>query len=81
MSAIIAGNSCKKCGKGHYLSLGHPKWYDDVIKRCLPKSDNFLQFEKLARSGTCLGCFIEENEGSLPFSGFWSALRKIERIV
>jgi len=80
VSAIIAGKSCKKCKKDYYLSLGHPKWYDDVVKRCLPKSDNFLQFERLARSGMCLGCFIKENEESLPFSGFWSALRNINSI-
>lgn len=66
MSAIIAGNSCKKCGKKYYLSLGHPKWYDDVMKRRLPKSDEFIKFEKMALSGMCPGCYMKENEESMP---------------
>jgi hypothetical protein len=66
MSAIIAGNSCKKCKKPYYLSLGHPKWYDDSMKRRLPKSDEFLKFEKMALSGMCPRCYMEENKECLP---------------
>lgn len=76
MSAIIAGNSCKKCEKKYWLSLGHPKWYDDVMKRRLPKSDNFLVFEKIVRSGMCFRCFVKENKKTIPFSGFWSAVKE-----
>lgn len=76
MSAIIAGNSCKICGKKYRLSLGHPKWYDDVVKKRLPKSDEFLVFEKMCRSGMCFNCFMKENRESLPFSGFWSAIKR-----
>lgn len=60
MSAIIAGNACKKCGKKYWISFGHPKWYDDVIKRRAPKNETFLQFEKMARSDLCFKCFISQ---------------------
>lgn len=66
MNAIIAGKPCKKCGKKYYLSLGHPKWFDDVMKRHLPKSDEFLKFEKMAASGMCPKCYMEGHKESLP---------------
>ncbi len=68
MSAIITGSSCKKCKRKYYLSLGHPKWYDDVVKRRMPKSNNYLQFERMAVSGMCLSCFVEENRETITFS-------------
>ncbi len=68
MSAIITGSSCKKCKRKYYLSLGHPKWYDDVIKRGMSKSDNFLAYEKLCKSGMCPSCFV--NKGSVAIPSF-----------
>lgn len=58
MSAIIAGKACKKCGKEYYLSLGHPRWYDDVVKRGKPKSDHYREWEEMKKSGKCPNCFI-----------------------
>ena len=69
MSAIILGNSCRKCKREYYLSLGHPKWYDDVVKRRMPKSDDYLQFERVAVSGMCLSCYVEKHVKSLSMEG------------
>lgn len=44
MSAIISGTSCKGCGKKYWYSLGHPKWYDDVVKRDLEASKQFIRY-------------------------------------
>ena len=57
MSAIIAGKSCKRCGEKFYVSLGHPKWYDDVVKRGKPPCSKFERFESMRKSGMCYNCF------------------------
>jgi len=62
MSAIIAGKSCKRCGNPFYVSLGHPDWYDDVIKRGLPATERYDNFCILRQSGMCLDCFAETME-------------------
>jgi len=59
MSAIIAGKSCKNCKKRYSVSFGHPKWYDDVIKRGKPENATFKRFRRIAQSGLCLDCFVE----------------------
>lgn len=58
MSAIIAGEHCKVCGKPYWYSFGHPKWYDDVVKRKMLKSNAFKRFESIRRSGMCVRCFL-----------------------
>jgi len=62
MSAIVAGKSCKKCKKEYWVSLGHPKWYDDVMVRRLPESENFSEYKKLTKSGMCLACFLRDTK-------------------
>lgn len=57
MSAIVAGNKCKKCGCKYFSSFGHPKWYDDVVKRGLPKPPIYLEFEDFRKSGKCEACY------------------------
>lgn len=57
MSVIISGESCVSCKKSFWVSLGHPKWYDDVIKRGMPKNENYLRLEKIAKSGKCPECY------------------------
>ncbi len=69
MSAIIAGKSCRKCKREYYLSLGHPKWYDDVIKRRMPTAADYLQFERVAVSGMCPRCSVEKHVKSLSMDG------------
>lgn len=60
MSAIIAGKECKKCKKEYYVSFGHPKWFDDVMKRRLPENKEFKKFKKCQQSGLCLVCINKE---------------------
>ena len=60
MSATIAGESCKKCGDEYYVSLGHPKWFDDVIKRDLPFNDTWKAFCRFAASGECPDCYLSD---------------------
>ena len=57
MSAVVAGKSCKQCKKPYYVSFGHPKWFDDVVKRGMPKSELYKQFEELRHSGMCPQCY------------------------
>jgi len=59
MSAIIAGKACKECGQEYYISFGHPKWYDDVVKRNLPPSDDYKAFRKFQTSGKCPNCYLK----------------------
>lgn len=58
MSAIITGEACKECGRKYWVSLGHPKWYDDVMKRREPKGEDFLFYENMVLSGKCPNCFL-----------------------
>lgn len=60
MSAIVAGESCKICKKEYWYSFGHPKWYDDVVQKGLEKSEEYLEYEELSRSGMCMSCYIDE---------------------
>lgn len=60
MSAVIAGTKCRGCGNSYYVSLGHPKWFDDVVKHNKPKSELFKQFEELQASGFCPPCYAGE---------------------
>ena len=62
MSAIISGHSCKNCKKSFWISLGHPKWYREYIKTGY-KTKEYQLFERIARSGLCLNCWLEEDEG------------------
>ena len=84
MSAIIAGKACKKCGCEYMLSLGHPKWFDDVVKRKQPETVHYQAFDHLRRSGLCPACWLgwlgntaeeaekvsqgEKYEGWMPFA-------------
>jgi len=61
MSAIIAGESCKECKQEFYISFGHPEWYDDVVKRHLPESDQFKLFRDMSWSGLCPNCYKGKN--------------------
>ena len=58
MSAILAGKSCKKCNSEWYVSFGHPKWYDDVVKRRLPASITYSTFRDCQSSGLCPKCWL-----------------------
>lgn len=62
MSAILAGDSCKKCEKSYWTSFGHPQWFDDVVKRNKIPCEQFREFQKMRSSGMCLGCYRETNE-------------------
>lgn len=62
MSAIIAGDKCRECGEKYWVSLGHPKWHDDVVKRGLPMSKEYRRFKEMASSGMCPGCYIKTEE-------------------
>jgi len=59
VSVIISGKCCKCCGKEYYHSLGHPTWYDDVVKHGKPKNAAFRNYEQIVRSRTCLSCIIK----------------------
>jgi len=65
MSAIIAGKSCSVCGKEHYVSIGHPKWYDAVVlKKHNPTKEDekeFERFRKIQKSGMCVNCIIKRD--------------------
>lgn len=63
MSAIIAGKSCKACKKLYWLTFGHPKWYDNVVKRGMPESNAFRRFREIAKSGMCLSCYHVKEGG------------------
>jgi len=54
MSAIIAGK-CSQCQKDYYISMGHPKWFDDKVQRAL---DNpiYDSFETLRKRKLCPDC-------------------------
>lgn len=65
MSAIVAGESCKVCKKSYWVSFGHPKWYDDVMKRRMPESESFKRYREMARSGMCPGCYYIKEKGEL----------------
>lgn len=54
MSAIIAGE-CKQCQGKYYISLGHPKWFNDRIKSS-KQSPIFDSFDKLRKVGLCPEC-------------------------
>ena len=62
MSAIIAGKSCKICNKEYYISFGHPKWFDDVLKRGKEPCKEFKKFCNIQESGMCLYCYTKEKE-------------------
>lgn len=62
MSAIIAGDNCRGCGKDYYISLGHPKWYNDVVKHKRPENKIFKLYKRICRSGLCLNCFSQLGE-------------------
>lgn len=56
MSAIIAGESCKKCGNKYFVSLGHPPWFDDVVKKRKPPCEIYKRYLRIAQSGKCPTC-------------------------
>lgn len=58
MSAVIAGKSCKVCHNEYFISLGHPKWFDDVTKRKLPPSKTYIAFREAQSSGLCPPCWL-----------------------
>lgn len=58
MSAIVAGK-CKKCGVEFWHSLGHPKWYEDGVKRLKTESAKFRVFMAWKASGLCGACMLE----------------------
>lgn len=58
MSAIIAGKKCKKCSGSWYVSLGHPKWFDDVVKRRKEPNVVYRTFEDCRHSGLCAACWL-----------------------
>ena len=62
MSAIISGWQCKDCKEKYWISLGHPKWFDDVIKKGEPKNATFELFEDIQKSGRCLTCYLRREK-------------------
>ncbi len=62
MSAIISGWKCKDCKQKYWISLGHPKWYDDVVKKGEPKNESFELFEDIQKSGRCLTCYMRREK-------------------
>ena len=52
MSAIVAGQMCRICGKEHWTSFGHPDWFK---KREGELWKGFLSFRS---SGLCATCWI-----------------------
>lgn len=76
MSCIIAGDACAECGKKYWVSLGHPNWFDDVIKRGKPKSEDYLFFEDMAQSGKCPKCFLQNKMDFYELKGKGKPKRK-----
>ena len=60
MSAIIAGQSCKRCNSNYWLSMGHHKWYDDVVKRNKKPTEIYKTFREAQASGLCPNCWLSE---------------------
>jgi hypothetical protein len=59
MSAIISGRSCKNCNKKNwYISLGHPKWWHDIVIKGKKKNLTYATYEHILRSGLCPKCYI-----------------------
>lgn len=56
MSAIVAGK-CKKCNEDFWVTLGHPEWFDDVVKRRMPENDEFKEWKAWKLSGLCAECY------------------------
>jgi len=73
MSVIIAGDKCKGCGKPYMISLGHPQWFDDVVKHGKPKSQQFKLFENMRLSGYCPECYCIVEAGK--------QLGKVKRVL
>ena len=60
MSAVLAGKNCKGCARQPWLvSLGHPKWYDDVVKRKKKPGVLYTLFREYQTSGLCPVCYLE----------------------
>ena len=62
MSAIIAGEACKECGERYWYTLGHPKWFNDVVKRNMEPGEDFKAFIQWRNSGKCRKCYFPEDE-------------------
>jgi len=56
MSAIFAGDKCKICNESYYASLGHPEWFDNVVRGRKPPCEAYKRYHKLLRSGKCPYC-------------------------
>jgi hypothetical protein len=54
MSAIISGK-CKQCNGSFYISLGHPKWFEDRMKFA-KENPIYDSFDKLRRKQLCPEC-------------------------
>jgi hypothetical protein len=61
MSAIIAGNACRRCEKPYYWSFGHPKWFEDVRKHGKKPGEQYLKWREMQRSGLCVFCYAQEH--------------------
>jgi len=61
MSAIIAGN-CKQCKRDFYVSLGHPRWFDEAIWKGKTDSPEYQEFLKVRASGLCTNCYRKREE-------------------
>ena len=57
MSVIFAGKKCHKCKQSYYISFGHTKWYDDVVKRRKPINYQYRNYERIRRKGLCPFCY------------------------
>ena len=62
MSAILAGKECKICKGKWYVSLGHPEWYDRVVKKNRTPCNTYKRFVRIAKSGICPSCLTGKIE-------------------
>jgi hypothetical protein len=62
MSAIIAGEKCKLCSKRYFVSMGHPDWFDNVIKRRKEPCSIYRRYVRIAKSGICTFCLTGKVE-------------------
>jgi hypothetical protein len=63
MSAILAG-TCKKCKEEFWISYGHPKWFDDYVKKNI-ESKEMTAFLKMRKSRLCINCMGKNKNDSL----------------
>jgi hypothetical protein len=82
MSAIVAGKSCKLCKNKYYVSIGHPDWFDNVVKRRRKPCPIYKRYVRIAKSRLCPTCLtgrIDFHEQAVAIIKLITYGRKIKR--